>query len=288
MRLKVLSLFLAVQFASFALWQGVHAWEQKKGPEPIVVTSESALSTPIPSGSHEAAKPKLNQINFSSVGANGKRELPLESDRRDELMAVINKLPSEHVSTLRKLVLDDNQVGRGLGGRNRIYLRGVDMDIAETDAVLIHEIGHIVDLGYLAEKNQSVPSEFRDVKVPIYQGDPSLDFYRISWDNESVRKKNATNLDFVSGYASFDPFEDFAESYAYYILHNQNFKYRTQTSNSLLKKYEYLRDVVFKGKIFATGEYKPEDKPLCSFGNSFDCLFDATLLSDDLDGFLNG
>jgi hypothetical protein len=281
MRLKVLSLFLAVQFVSFALWQGVQAWEQKRNPKPVMVSSESALSVAPLSNSHEAAKPRLNQIRFSSESADGQKYLPLESDRRDGLMAVISKLPSEHISTLRNLVLDNNpNAGRGLGGKSLIILRGVNMNAEERAAVLIHEIGHNVDLGFLVEKNTVTPSEFKDGRSLVYEGDLSLDFYRISWANEKTRTKTAVNFDFVSGYAMTDPFEDFAESYVYYILHNQDFKSKTQTSDALYQKYEYMKNTVFKGREFTSGAYKPDElnrRP-----------WDITVLSYDLEGFLNG
>ena len=144
---------MAVQFASFALWQGVQAWDRKADPKPVVVTQESPVSAP-----HEAAKPRLSQIRFSE-SSDGETYLPLGTDRRDELMAVIAKLPSEHVSTLKNLVLDnDPNAHRGLGGKSLIILRGVNMDSGEMAAVLIHEIGHNVDLGYLSEKDKSVVS----------------------------------------------------------------------------------------------------------------------------------
>ena len=276
MRLKVLSLFLAVQFASFALWQGVQAWERKADPKPIVVNQESSASASAP---HEAAKPRLSKIRFSE-STNGESYQPLGSDRRDELMAVIAKLPSEHISTLRNLVLDnDPNAHRGLGGKSLIILRGVNMDAGEMAAVLIHEIGHNVDLGFLSNPDQSVSSEFRDGRSLVYEGDPSLDFYRISWANEKARAKTAVNFDFVSGYAMTDPFEDFAESYAYYVLHNADFKSKAQTSDVLYQKYEFIKNKVFKGREFGTGEIKPEElnrRP-----------WDVTVLNYDLAGFLN-
>jgi len=274
MRLKVLSLFLAVQLVSFALWQGVQAWERKDDPKPIVVTQESSASAP-----HEAAKPRLSKIRFSESN-NGVSYQPLGSDRRDELMAVIAKLPSEHISTLRNLVLDnDPNAHRGLGGKSLIILRGVNMDAGEMAAVLIHEIGHNVDLGFLSNADQSVSSEFKDGRSLVYEGDTSLDFYRISWANEKARAKTAVNFDFVSGYAMTDPFEDFAESYAYYVLHNADFKAKAQTSDALYRKFVFMRDVVFKGREFATGETKPDElnrRP-----------WDVTVLNYDLASFLN-
>jgi len=274
MRFKVFSLFLAVLLASFALWQGTHAWDKKATPTPIMIQPEDAMAT----ASHQAAKPSIKRIRFSAKTVEGEYEL-LATDRKEGLLSVMAQLPSEHTSSLKNLVLDyDPKAYRGLGGRSLIILRAVDMDTAEQTAVLIHEIGHNVDLGVMAEKSQETMSEFRDGKSAVYESDPSLGFYRLSWDSEKTRKKTATNFDFVSGYAMSDPFEDFAEGYVYYVLHNQDFKSKAQTSDVLWEKYKFIRDVVFKGEIFATGEYKPEalnQRP-----------WDITVLSYDLNGFL--
>ena len=273
MRLKVISLFLAVQFLSFTLWQGTLAHDQKNAEKPVAAAQE-ILAT-----NHEAARPHLNQIHFAAKTVADQYET-LNADQENELMEVIDKLPPEHTSTLKNLVLDlDPNANRGLGGKSIIILRGINMGNEERDSVLIHEIGHIVDLGYMTEKNQDNASEFSDGKNPVYESDLSLEFYRLSWENEKIRKKTVGNTDFVSGYAMSDPFEDFAESYAYYVLHNKDFKAKTQTSDILLKKYEFLKNKVFKGIEFATGIYKPEDlnrRP-----------WDVTVLNYDLNSFLN-
>jgi hypothetical protein len=288
MRLKVLSLFLAVQFASFALWQGVQALEQKNTPNTAVTVSRTAVVihpedtlNSAPSTPQESAKPKLNQIRFSE-GVDGQNYQPLDTQRKDELMQVMGKLPNEQLSNLKNLILDDNpDANRGLGGKSLIILRGVGMGKTEEAAVLLHEIGHNVDLGYLTSPDNSTPSEFKDGKSVVYQGDPSLDFYRISWSNEKTRNREAVNFDFVSGYAMTDPFEDFAETYAYYILHNRDFLAKTQTSDPLLQKYNFMKNEVFKGRVFDTGVAEEgqmlNQRP-----------WDVTVLSYNLNKFLEG
>jgi Putative zinc-binding metallo-peptidase len=276
MRYKVLSLFLAVQFASFALWQGVQALENTDKPAPVIVTATTQAAIP----SHDADLPSLGQIHFSAKEVDDSYQA-LDVATREELVSVMDKLPAAHTSSLRNLVLDmDPNAGRGLGGRDIIILRGVGMDEAETAGVLIHEIGHNVDLGVLTETDQSKTSEFRDGKGNIYESDPSLGFYRLSWDNEYTRKKTSTNYDFVSGYAMTDPFEDFAETYAYYVLHGQDFRAKTLTSDVLQKKYDFMKNVVFKGKEYDVGDTSKADLQ--------DRPWDVTVLNYDLNSFLNG
>lgn len=279
MLFKVLSLFLVVQFAVFAVWQGVQAWhysdsETVSKPAPIVEPHEAAITV-----SGKVEKMAGAKVRFAARSVD-KNYQNLDAVKREEILKVIQKLPYEHTETLKHIVLDyDPKAHRGLGGKSLIILRAVDMTKEEFNGVLIHEIGHNADLGYLSETDKKMTSEFKDGNKIIYQGDPSLDFYRISWNNDEERKKSASNLDFVSGYALNDPFEDFAESYVYYVLHNKKFKSLTQTSPALLAKYQFMRDIVFEGKEYDTGEYITE--------NLWRRPWDITVLSYNLGHFLN-
>ena len=270
MLLKLLSTFLVIQGLSFGLWQTMHpSSEVQISSVPEAIAAE-----------HQAAKPaNFDHLKFAARTEKDDFFL-LDPVKRNELINVLEKLPSQHISTLQNLVLDyDPNAHRGLGGKNIIIIRAVNMGPAEFIGVMIHEIGHSVDLGHLSEENKERKSEFKDGKKAIYESDPSLDFYRISWENESEKNKKASNLDFVSGYAMSDPFEDFAESYIYYILHNKDFKSKTQTSEALLKKYNFIKNIVFEGEEFETGEVltnKLNKRP-----------WDITVLSYDLDNFLN-
>ena len=131
-----------------------------------------------------------------------------------------------------------------------IILRAVDMASEEFIAVFIHELAHNVDYAYLPPSEEKTKSAFLDGQMPLYETDPSLDFYRISWFAHNFRKPEAATADFVSGYAMSDPFEDFAETYAYYVLHNEDFKILTQTSDALLAKYNFMKNQVFSGQEF--------------------------------------
>ena len=75
-----------------------------------------------------------------------------------------------------------------------------------------------------------------------------------------------------------DPFEDFAETYAYYVLHNKDFKSKTQDSDKLLAKYNYMKNTVFGGKEFNTGEYLTK--------NLTNQPWDITILPYNLTSFL--
>ncbi|MBN2096691.1 putative zinc-binding metallopeptidase [Candidatus Peregrinibacteria bacterium] len=280
MLFKVFSLFLVIQFASFALWQGVQAWN-KNDLKPVSAVEEAVEEPvkPIVVDDQVIREPDLGHVRFAARDEKAGYRI-VDTEKKEEIVTVLKKLPEYHTKTLKNLILDYNpDAHRGLGGKSMIILRAVNMDSEEFFGVMIHEIGHNVDLGALSETDEEVVSEFKDDKKPIYESDPSLGFYRISWQNEQKRKNEASNLDFVSGYAMTDPFEDFAETYVYYVLHNKDFKSKTQTSEALLKKYQFMKNEVFRSQEFDTGEYltdKLSSRP-----------WDITVLNYDLDHFLS-
>jgi hypothetical protein len=80
-------------------------------------------------------------------------------------------------------------------------------------SVLIHEFAHYFDIYSLTDDESD---------------DLSLDFYSISWDSVTRVKPGHSSIDFVSGYALTNQYEDFAETYTYYILHNKSFRNKMQ------------------------------------------------------------
>ena len=96
-------------------------------------------------------------------------------------------------------------------------------------------------------------SGFMDGSVNIYNNDKSIEFYKISWKDEKTQLDVSTKLDFVSGYAQSDAFEDFAESVVFYVKHNKDFRIMASKNNTLRKKYNFIRKEVFDGKIFNSG-----------------------------------
>jgi len=116
---------------------------------------------------------------------------------------------------------------------------------AEFRALFVHEFGHLTDLGCLTGTSNSASSAFQDGKEIIYQNDPSVEFYSISWLNKDTKRHGAKEADFVSGYASWDPFEDFAESFIYYVLQRDAFRERAQSNTALARKLQWLETNIF-------------------------------------------
>ncbi len=117
----------------------------------------------------------------------------------------------------------------------------------ELTAVWIHEFWHYVDLYFL--------------KKWIYT-DLSDYFYNISWDWVKILKAWQKQKDFVSGYAMTNKYEDFAESFAYFVLHNEDFLSKSSKSDILRKKYDFFIRYLFRNWEFVWTDFSVNNEIL--------------------------
>jgi hypothetical protein len=180
---------------------------------------------------------------------------PVASKRcRSIVYQTLIKLPKEHRNQVQNLTLFYTKDGRrGLSGNGAVVLRCLNVTESELASVLVHEIGHLVDSGYLTGSPRASFSGFYDFDIPVSADDASALFYKITWNSEKERTAKTSEIDFVSLYAMTDPFEDFAETYTYYRLHGAEFRKLLQGSEPLRKKYEFMKWYVFSGEEF--GEF---------------------------------
>lgn len=206
---------------------------------------------------------------------------PISANRCASLVyRTLEVLPKEVVSNLKNLTFYFNSTGRrGLGGGSTIILRCDNVTDSELVGVLVHEMGHIEDTGVLNGDFWAGESEFRDGQNAIFKNDLSLDFYRISFADDKTIKADASDLDFVSGYAKTDPFEDFAESYNYYLLHGDNFRILAGNNEAMMKKYDFMREKVFNGREF-------DFQSVPDSGLLTTRKYDTTVIGYSLDDFL--
>ncbi len=254
MRLKILFLFVAIQLFSFGIWTNLSHAEPFTAQVNEVTQVHSAPTSPaIVVEQTDAEAPDL-LLRFANRNMSEERRF-LNAIKKNQILTALQKMPLEHAQSIESITLDYSlQANRGLGGNNQVILRGVDMGTEEMIAVLIHELGHNVDFAYLTPKNQAVKSAFVDGRTQLYKSDASVDFYAISWESAGKRKKAAVNTDFVSGYAMSDPFEDFGETYTFYVLHNKDFKKLAASSDAMYAKYLFMKYQVFDGVEFDTGD----------------------------------
>jgi len=154
---------------------------------------------------------------------------------------VLRMMPKQCVSTLKNFYVRYNDPEhRGLGGKTTIILTGTVSD-AEFRSLFVHEFGHLTDLGCLNGSSNSDTTSYFDNKEQIWQNDPSVSFYQISWIDSKTHKRGIQPDDFVSGYASWDMFEDFAESFIYYVLHREVFAARAMENPIIAAKYRWFQ-----------------------------------------------
>jgi hypothetical protein len=164
------------------------------------------------------------------------------------VLTTLNNFPAYHYSSLKSVELLYEK-GANRGGANASFLRIRCNDISDSEikAVITHELGHIVDGGMLIGQSAE-QSGFIDLGKPVKMDDPSLDYYKISWKNDSEKISSAKRQDFCSNYGQTNPFEDFAECYIYYALHPDLFELKAKDSVQLRKKFEFMKDFIFSGK----------------------------------------
>ena len=81
--------------------------------------------------------------------------------------------------------------------------------------------------------------------------DPSAIFYSISWKTANERLREAKVNDFVSGYALTNQYEDFAETFTFYIFHNRTFLEKSKKNSILAEKYKFMKE-----RVFIKGEFQ--------------------------------
>ncbi|MFK7780615.1 MAG: hypothetical protein QM490_05800 [Candidatus Gracilibacteria bacterium] len=163
-----------------------------------------------------------------------------------------------------ELYKEKNDV-RGRMKDRSIKMFGVqEMKVSEFNSVGIHEFAHFIDL-YFFEKEI-----FTDI---------SDYFYNISWDGTKILKPGLKQLDFVSGYAMTNKYEDFAESFTYFILHNGDFFKKSNDSENLKQKYMFFTKYLFMNKEFLKTDF--------SIGNKVKPYYrDITKIDFSLENFL--
>lgn len=145
------------------------------------------------------------------------------------------------------IVVDGDRVSpRGQMSNESVTLSGKIASLSEMAKVLVHELGHMVDIYVLRQRSLSA--------------DPSKIFYAFSWSEPTVIKTGISTTSFVSGYAATNQYEDFAESFAFYVFHNRAFQERASKNTILQKKYDFLHTYVF-GDAFQDTAYEKDVIP---------------------------
>ena len=198
----------------------------------------------------------------------------------DMIARAFQALPEAHVKGVKNLTLSfDPTMRRGLAGGNTMIIRCVNISEKDLVGVITHELGHIVDTGVLNPSKSDKRTTFVDRGKIVYSSDPSVEMYSVSWEDN--RSFTGQRSDAVSGYATSNPYEEFAETYAMYVLHGPLFRFYAAHNRSLDAKYDFMKDVVFDGAEY---DFAPEKLP--TILESRTRVYDVTRLDYDMESFL--
>lgn len=180
--------------------------------------------------------PKKDVKNIPLTIAFNPDYVKIDNSIVNRLREVVRSSYFQSKVTPLNLVLDnERQEPRGQVMGNKLILSTAIPSDSEQIKVFVHELGHIVDIFYLRKG---------------FFADPSDIFYNISWESFNTKKKGQKIGDFVSGYALSNKYEDFAESFAFYVFHNEDFFARAKKDPILQQKYDFFRSYVFAKDAF--------------------------------------
>ncbi len=138
-------------------------------------------------------------------------------------------------------IKNDPDASRWYANHNHIVINYANMSVGEYREVLTHEIWHIIDLWKLQWKKRTYNTQYTEFnKIKFAIDDPSLEFYALSWDSETIRKPWSNKNEFCGLYALKNPFEDIAECINLYLNHNNYFQSIAQHNTILQKKYDII------------------------------------------------
>lgn len=202
-----------------------------------IVNQEVPISEMLPEPEVPKKKiPKKNVPKPSLTIAFNPDYVKIDSSVVNRLKEVIRSSYFRSKVTPLNLVLDtQRQEPRGQVMGNKLILSTSIPSDSEQLKVFVHELGHIVDIFYLKKG---------------FFSDPSDVFYSISWESFNTKKKGQKLSNFISGYALSNKYEDFAESFAFYVFHNEDFARRASKDFILRKKYDFFGSYVFEKDAF--------------------------------------
>lgn len=194
---------------------------------------------------HPKEKPATIEI---SVESRDGLKRSLSDAHATQIATALAIMPQSFEGRLRQLyiVYGDSNMRRGLSGVGVVFMKGEEADFFR---VLVHEFGHIYDLH--REVAEGDKSQFYDGEYRLFQTDPSVSYYQISWKNTVDRSDELPA--FASSYGMTDPFEDFAEAFALYVLQGETFRLWKSSQSELLKKYDFLADAFFD-RVFVSSQ----------------------------------
>ncbi|MCK9467047.1 MAG: hypothetical protein M0P94_01850 [Candidatus Absconditabacterales bacterium] len=201
---------------------------------------------------------KFQAVCLSNISLCAKIKFQGEFDIKDKYMYLASSIyVLKHIENtqqfgktvkqqLKKInINNETSTRRGFANWDTITINlGMVKSYVEFLELVSHEMGHVVDLGMIRGFSNQKDGNYTEFGKRVFEiDDPSIVFYKLSWQNEKIRKSNATKEDFCSSYGMTDPFEDFAECHNLYLNHNAIFAYRAQNNEIMKQKYNFIANL---------------------------------------------
>lgn len=152
---------------------------------------------------------------------------------------------------------------RGLAGKKTIIMDG-EMSDNEFVRVFTHELAHTMslsdDIDCMGAITLGGSSDFFDGPDAIDVHAKAIEYFSISWLDNSVKKYGITNESFVSTYGATSPHEDFAEGFAMYQLHLETFEDMAKTNVHIRQKLAFFSENFSKKQSLAISKYSAKKK----------------------------
>lgn len=216
-------------------------------PEAPTGVTQAADSEISPSESDDALASAPEKISMNVLATN----IPSSSLIKDYKTILASGKLESMVTPITLELVDDRVEPRGKMTSELVSLVVPLASPSESVKVFSHELGHVVDIKFL--------------KPGIVFGDPSEKFYDISWVDMATKKPGMALKDFVSGYAMTNKYEDFGESFTYYLFHNNDFAKRAKQSKILQAKYRFFQKYVFPNQEFVGTGFELDPIPKYSW-----------------------
>ena len=252
-----------VLLTAIILW-----WLEKTGEpldqnfsEDYVNQPDTDISNSIATGSHDASTAislKIvcennaiicKKISFIGDFINEEKAKYIQQQKKiTSFISDKNALKKDFLQSVSSIQINEIEGKRWYATRDKVVINiwNIYSD-DEFHQISTHELWHIADLWFLQGTGTKKDKNYTEFKKAVFSiNDPSVSFYKLSRDSESIRKASAKKQNFCSIYGMSDPFEDFAECFNLYINHNKLFKFLGQKDVVLGKKYNFLASM-FKG-----------------------------------------
>jgi hypothetical protein len=174
---------------------------------------------------------------------------PLIEPRKSLIRQILTADKMHFGYSALKVIVDAYQVEpRGKMQGHTITLSASVQRESEFVKLLTHEVAHYIDI-------------FR-LRAPSSSGtDPSTYFYTISWRDKSTKRAWESLSNFISWYAASNQYEDFAESFTFYVFHNDVFYDRAMKNDALRRKYLFFSEYLFRNGEFQDTDFGMEKVP---------------------------